>query len=384
MNRAIDIDVFADLCAPVPANEFIGHLLRTGFSPEGYRDAFPDLAVLRFNPTDALAHFFRYGLHERRVAPLNLDRSALVALSRLPLRDTGFKAALLASLAGHLFDNVAHPFATPITERWPAIQELTRAGAIPYFVAGDSHSHQFALTGARDPDWLLPIHMLCTGGSASGLANQRSRSGYGSLLRQAVAVIETLPNAQTVPFLLQFGQVDIEFVYHFQRVRDGRRRLDLDDYRAFCDRTLQRYIRFLSGLFDAPRRAHVYLVSVFPPALSDAAWAEGYLNGDIAHRESVKDLETLAAGIRGLQIADLRQRTDIHAYFNARLADACNRLGFGFIDGSTRLLGPDGLADQAFLIELSGGANHHLNYMTTYNTNVELLWEVFSAAPRTS
>lgn len=43
------------------------------------------------------------------------------------------------------------------------------------------------------------------------------------------------PGTDELPFLLQFGQVDIEFVYHYRRVSDGKRVLSLDDHRAFCD-----------------------------------------------------------------------------------------------------------------------------------------------------
>lgn len=275
MTRTIDPAVFASLCAPVPALDFIHLLQRTGFSAEAYRDAYGDLAALNWSTTQALSHFFLHGLDEQRIAPLALDHDALITLARLPLRDANFKAKLLGSLAGHLFDNVHHPYGLPIEQRWPIIRALARAGACPYFIAGDSHSHQYALMGTRNAAWMLPIHLLCTGGSAAGLGNPASRSGYGNLLRHAVHVIQTLPGADEVPFLLQFGQVDIEFVYHFQRVREARHRLSLDHYRAFCDTTLKQYIQFVTTLFGSPPRPSVALVSLFPPALSDAAWQQG-------------------------------------------------------------------------------------------------------------
>jgi hypothetical protein len=379
MSDSIDAAAFASLCAPVPAADFISLLLQTGFSAEAYRNAYGDLTPLHWNATQALAHFLHHGLDERRDAPLMLNRQALVALSRLQPHVTGLKAKLLTCLARHLFDNTAHPYGPAIAERWPDILALAHEGARPYFVAGDSHSNQYALTGARGAGWLLPVHLLCTAGSARGLANPASRSGYGNHLRQAVEQTAALRGGGELPFLLQFGQVDIEFVYHFRRVMDGHRTLDLDDYRTFCDMTLERYIAFLTGLFSPSQRLNVFLVSVFPPALSDAAWRAGYVNDDIAQHEQTVPPADLAAGIRCLDIADLRQRTEMHTHFNTGLRAACRRLGFRFIDGFTPFLGADGLVDPRYVIPERGGVEHHLDSRATYAVLAGMIWTCIDA-----
>jgi hypothetical protein len=379
MSNTIDASAVASEFAPVPSADFISLLRRTGFSAEAYRDAYGDLAAMNLDATKALAHFLHAGLDERRRAPLTLDRKALIALARLPLHDADFKAKLLTSLGSHLFDNVEHPYGLAIAERWPDICALAREAARPYFIAGDNHSNQYALTGTRDGAWLLPIHMLCTGGSAGGLGNPRSRSGYGNLLRQAVRLIETLPGADELPFLLQFGQVDIEFVYHYRRVRDGKRALDLDDYRAFCDTVLDRYIAYVTGLFASARRLRVFLVSVFPPTLPDAAWQQGYVDADIAERETAIPVAELSAGIRELEIADLRQRTEVHAYYNDRLRTACRRHGLRFVDSFTPFLGADGLTDASFVVAEADGAEHYLDSRATYGAVAGLIWTCIDA-----
>jgi hypothetical protein len=384
MSHTIDAAAFASVCAPVPPATFVRLLLRIGFSPAAYQRAYDDLAARDYwDATQLVMHFLEYGLVERRVAPMTLDLTALVAFARLRLNDRGLKARLLASLGAHLFDAVSHPYGGAIAERWPAIRSLARQGACPYFVVGDSHSHQFNQAGSRAGSFLLPIHLLCTGGSASGLGNPASRSGYGATLRQAVAVIDTLPGANAVPILLQFGQVDIEFVHHYQRVRDAERTLDLDRYRAFCGQTLDRYIAYVTTLFGSPARPHVSLVSVFPPVLSDASWRQGYVNGDIVGRETDACLDELSAKLRQMEIADLRQRTEIHAWFNDRLREACRLHGFGFVDAFTPFLGPDGLADPHYVSPESGGAQHHLDYRRTHDVAQLLIWQCIDAIGRT-
>ena len=186
----IDASVFAGVCEPAPAAEFIDLLLRTGFSPSAYRDRFGDLAARGFDPTQALAHFFKNGLRERRSVPMILDHRALLALARLPISNRWLRVHLLASLGGHLFDPKDTKSGAYIAERWPAVRALREAGARPYFIAGDSHAGWFVHGTGRDDAWLLPIHIPCSAGSARGLANPESVSGLADVLSQAGRIDE--------------------------------------------------------------------------------------------------------------------------------------------------------------------------------------------------
>lgn len=374
----IDAAAFAALCAPVPTVQFIELLLRTGFSPRAYLDAYGDLRERNWDETQGLLHFIRFGLAERRVAPMILQHDALLELARLPMHRSDFQADLLASFAQHLFDGMQHPYGETIAQRWDTVRSLIQHGARPYFVTGDSHSQQFYHRVSRGPEWLLPIPMLCTGGSASGLNNPRSRSGYGGLLRQAVKVIGALPDTRRVPFILQFGQVDVEFVYHFRRARAQERTLDLDHYRTFSAEVAEAYMGFVSELFEPAVRSRVRLAAIFPPALSDAVWKAGYVNDDIAWNDGIDSMPDLSEGIRALEIASLRQRTEIHRFFNDIVAAACRRQGFGFIDSFNPFLGVDGLVNDNYVIQR--GADHHLRGDATNATLCALTWECADAA----
>ena len=354
-------------------------LLRAGFSIEAYRNSDDDPYLKRLSDTDVLWHFLRHGLDERRRAPLTLDRDAFVALARLPLGDRPFRAKLLSSLGSHLLDGVDHPFGQAFVERWPTVLALMGEGARPYFLAGDSHSNLYNLTGDRNGEWLLPLHMLCTAGSASGLSNPRSVSGYGAHLRQAVRQIDPLPRARELPFLMQFGQVDLEFVHHYQRARNGERTLKLDDYRTFCAATVESYMGFATRMFRPRQRANVFLVSVFPPVLSDAALKRGYLNEDIARREGAGPPEELRQALLALEFADLTQRTRIHAEFNHLLSGSCERHGFGFVDGFTPFLGANGLTHPEYVDPDKHGAEHHLDSRRTHDAATTLIWQCIDA-----
>jgi len=370
---------FSGFSFPIQPGDFIGLLYKAGYCPEAYRDHFDDLANLDWASKDALNHFLRHGLDERRHFPIALDRDALVALAGLPISDTDFKAKLLSHLAHQLFAGLKPPFDDAVTQSWPTVIRLAPHRARPFFLTGDSHACHLDLTGHRNGAWLLPIHMPCTAGSAAGLDNAASRSGYGDRLRAITQTIASLPGTDSLPFLFQFGQVDIEFVYHFHRVRDGRNALDLSHYRAFCDDRLERYSRFVSGLFSPDQRSRVFLTSIFPPALSDEAWSRGYVNGDIVREETDVSYEALAAGIRTLDIADFQQRTEIHLYFNAGLKAACQRAGFGYLDVATGLLGQDGLVDPRYIVPETKGFDHHLDGRRTHPVISDALWQCLDA-----
>ena len=375
----IDVSAFAEICAPASAQDCIDLILRTGFSPSAYRDSFGDLAEQGFNPTQALAHFFRHGLQEGRSVTMDLDLDAFLALARLPIGNRWLRANLLSTLARQLFDPKNTKSGAYIAERWPQVLVLREIGARPYFIAGDSHAALFVHTTAREDTWLLPIHISCSAGSARGLVNPKSVSGYGTMLRDIVSAIQDLPNIDQVPFLMQFGQVDLEFVYNYTRVREDRPRLDLGDYRRFCDDTAQRYAGFLTNLRGRQRMS---LISVFPPVLSDKALRGGYVTDDIVWRESDLSSHDLSMRLRKFEMADIAQRTAIHAHFNARLRAAADSLGIGFVDAMTPFLGADGIVHPDYIIPETEGAEHHMNGRYTRPTAQSIVWERMDAAAR--
>ena len=343
-----DIDTHAVTAepSPVPPSVLVEALLKAGFSPEAYRDACDDLRSMP--PGQALGHYLQHGIFEARRFPFEVNQHAFLELAGLPFGNAEHKAQLLADVGRNMLRELAQPWGAAIAERWATISGLMPHGVRPYFIAGDSHSSHYAIAEAHGSEWLLPIHMLCHAGSARGLGNPSSTTGYGEQLRQSVDDIRSLPGTRDLPFLIQFGQVDIEFVHHFHRIRDNRRKLDLEAYRWFCAETVTRYMTYLTSLFEPAQRGNIFVISVFPPALSDQAWRHGHLNDVVVRVETGMTQQEMAAGIRTLEVANLQQRTEMHEYCNELLRNACGSHGFGFVDGFTPFLGPDRVADRKY------------------------------------
>jgi hypothetical protein len=371
--------------APLSEPALLAALPRAGVLPDAYRDAHGDLKALNWDGTQALRHFLQYGLSEARIMPMALNAQGLVDLARLPLADRAFRGNLVTALARHLFPEADHPYGPIFQARWSTVQALSDAGARPFFIAGDSHSGHYLLANAIGDRWPLAMHLLCGGGSATGLANPASRSGFGTSLRQAFATIDALPGSRDMPLLIQFGQVDLEFVYHFQRVRDRRLVLSMEDYRRFTGQVAERYFDYLCQVFPPAKRRRIFVSSVFPPVLTDAAWRRGYVNDVIARLESYDTLETIQDTLRVMEIADLSQRTGIHRRYNDLPRDGCDRHGFRFVDAMTPFLGRDGVVDPYYRVPEERRIEHHLDTGKTPDIMTRLAWDCidrFDREPR--
>ena len=254
------------------------------------------------------------------------------------------------------------------------IAALRARGACPVLIAGDSHSRLYVQRDGRDRRWLLPLHRLATGASARGLARASSRSGQGDAVR---ALMERLAlGGSSIPVLLVFGQVDVEFIFTFKRLeQDPPAAHQAAAFEAFCRETVDSYMAFASGLPGAP----VAVAAIFPPALSDAAWRQGYLNAHIAQQHTVLDFATLGARLQAASVEPLTARTGHHALFNRRLGEAARAHGLGWLDAFDDLIGAAGVTEA---LGPAAGRDHHLDVDAVRPAVVERLWRLIDAAPR--
>ena len=285
---------------------------------------------------------------------ITLEMDGFERLTRLRSWDRRPVARLLSSLINaHI---ATHRSCLGDPAFWTrALDVLRRVGA-PYLVIGDSHSLCSCIVGGSVRHPAIPIHILCTAGSAAGLDNPSSRSGYGSELSCLAAALRELGGG-TPPILLQFGQVDIEFVSVYQRISRAESVFDRPRFDAFCDRTVEAYGSFLSEAFHGVGTPHV--LSIFPPALADEAWAEGYNNAHVSRLEARCDADEMTAMIRAINIPTLAERTVLHRRFNERLAAMCRERSLIFEDLYDSFIGPGGTIATRFN-RSSRGRDHHI------------------------
>ena len=104
----------------------------------------------------------------------------------------------------------------------------------------------------------------------------------------------------------------------FKRLEARDAGFDAAAFAAFADETVARYVGFLAEAVPPALKPLASVAAIFPPALSDAAWRQGYVNAHIADLHGPAD----RTGLAGLEIPSLIERTRLHALFNGRLAAA--------------------------------------------------------------
>ena len=346
--------------APTTATALIEALDACGFDAAGYRDMHKDLTTRGMSADEAWVHYFRHGCKEGRRFPARAGMDSYGPLIRLPVADPEARRTVLwrflenrQIMAGDAVDwnvDVAGSAAA-----------LFAAGALPYVIVGDSHSHCYGKTVIHAGRLLVPIHMLCLGGSAQGLNNPRSRSGYGPAVLDFVRRQGRDAAQSEVRFFFKFGQVDAEFVSTFHRRTERQTAFRLADFEAFARSSVNRYEAFLGKVLrEFPFPDRIKVLGVFPPALADAVWRAGYVTAHIGFLETGEDGETLAAEIKQLEIPDLLTRTRMHGLYNGLLQIMCARLGVTFVDDCAPLLSGNGVVDRAWTGDHEG-RNHHLS-----------------------
>ena len=333
--------------------DYLTFLLRVlNFDGAAYRQRHDDLRQL--SGEGLLEHFVRHGLHEGRVAAFSgsVARSqSLIGSFQLPSEDR----ALLERIVGRSALAVADLDGGTVA----ALEDLLTptASLLPVLLIGDSHAH-FLFAGPPMLDaGIMPVPFLCSGGSARGLANPRSRSGYGTRILDRLDGL----GAKLIgrPIVFKFGQIDVEFVSDLKRIRDNQRRFDIEEARRFIVEAVATYGDFLVRCADVTG-ARLIVMGVFPPTLNDVALKLGYVNAHIAFLEGIDAVEELGAALARTEMPDLETRTGLHREFNERLATRCAGEGLDYLDEFDVMLDASGTVDPRFT-RSHGGTDHHLD-----------------------
>ena len=244
-------------------------------------------------------------------------------------------------------------------EWWERTIRALRAVGDPLLIIGDSHSLIYRqTTKASFGRVSVPLHIFCGGGSALGLANPRSRSGYSARLEKMFKALgESSDHGLAMPVCFAFGQVDSEFVYTYKRIKEQQQSFVFDEGAMFLKSVAEVYLNWIAtlGVFD------VYVIGVNPPCVDDVFILDTYsIQMSTYHRsnlmegESEAEVAALIGQMTSLEFPTKKVRTALHALFNERLKDMSRPLGFRYLDTFEDMLGTDGCIDAKYACALEG------------------------------
>ena len=201
-----------DEIAGRPMDELMACLAQAKFGPQKYTANNAPLQKLSFTEAEAQRHFLTTGYQNSLRAPAEAFAAVLPKLLSLDIADQHYRRDIIRALLLGQRDytgtkrRIAQAY-TPAQHA--AFQDM---GARPFLLIGDSHSTAYYLSPETPEGWLLPIHLDSSGGSAGGLANKKSKSGYGSSIEKwSHGLAASFPTLD-MPVLFKFGGVDAEFV----------------------------------------------------------------------------------------------------------------------------------------------------------------------------
>lgn len=334
---------------------------RAGFSPEAYRNSWWDLKAALPTDEKASEHFLQFLDFEvrfPRAFPIAVRAPGLREVGRTVLMSRLNRARILRAL---LQANIDYNADCVTSEQFwtDAFGAISSVGT-PMVTFGDSHSLIYRQTVHADGRIAVPLGVFCGGGSAAGLANPTSRSGYGRRLERITAAIAGAfeRRGAPVPVCFAFGQVDMEFVFNFRRVREGVRAFSPSAMDEFTATAADTYLRWISDRVPLTPT----ILGINPPCLDNqfiasayAAQMRVYVKGGVADLAAGSTLEEIEANLDALDFPAKRERTAYHAKFNAALRSRCAERGFAYHDCFAELLGPDGCIEPQFACALKDG-----------------------------
>jgi hypothetical protein len=341
----------------------VGIVGALGFSANQYLRTNPDLADAGLDEAGATFHYLSCGaLSEQRRFNASIqpgDRSWIAALEAFPLDSTASRMLLVNLMLNRIWSDRT-PFDAEQGMNGEFLGVCRRKGIRPLLMIGDSHCQAYLVPQEIGGIVHIPLPMVCHGGSAAGLANPDSRSGFGTGITRFLDLHGSLVRDFELPCFFKFGQVDAEFVWIFRRAQRDETSWSMAEFETFAGRAVTRYMEFLERLSVAHDLVgQVRVLSIFPPTLSDASWHKGYVNARIGRLESDLAGDVLSAKVRQLTIPTQWQRTRLHALWNASVMAECARRGLLYVDDFQMLLDHRGLVDGAFTTG-HDGADHHL------------------------
>lgn len=174
---------------------------------------------------------------------------------------------------------------------------------------GDSHSLRMPINNLEN--------VTCLGGSAMGLSNDNSKSGFNKHILSKI-------KPQHKNFIFLFGGVDVDFVYVLKHMRGM-----INNYDEFNLNSVKKYLNFIVSNFNDK---HIIVLSVGLPTLDDHHIKKIALKKMYEYIEDKEEHKILLNKIKNNMLPDIHERTLITMNYNEHLREEIKKLDNKFIN----------------------------------------------------
>lgn len=178
-------------------------------------------------------------------------------------------------------------------------------------IIGDSHSLNLSVDAKR---------ISCTAGSAKGLNNPHSISGYGNQIME-----EFKQNKYDNAFFMM-GQVDCDFCF----IHKLSENINLD-YKDFNKKVIESYLEFIEKIKKLTNETNIVVCSIGLPTIDDIHFKKFCINTKILiNFEQIKEDNIKA--ILNTNLPNITERTKINLHFNEILEEESQKRNICFLD----------------------------------------------------
>lgn len=173
---------------------------------------------------------------------------------------------------------------------------------------GDSHSLRMSINNCD--------HIPCLGGSAMGLSNDNSKSGFNKHILSKI-------KKKHERFIFLFGGVDVDFVYVLKHMRGI-----CESYDEFNLTSVKKYLDFIVSNFNGK---HVLILSVGLPTLDDTYIKKIALKKISEYIEDKEEQKRMINKINNNLLPNIHERTLVTLNYNKHLEEEIKKLDNKYI-----------------------------------------------------
>lgn len=225
------------------------------------------------------------------------------------------------------------------------------------YIFGDSHVLSYGITKKYELFNVIENHF--TGSSITGLNNFYSTLNAGKKIRE---IMKNIKKNDIV--LFQFGQVDIEYIYHY-KLWVKNENIDIT---TFIEDLVNKYMIFITSL-DIINKCVVVVSSIhLPNCNNNDLYLKKYIRNVITYPQVINNSDVIInESTYNSTLVTCKLVTEYSNHMNYCLKNICGDHKILFLDTTLSFIGEDGLLNYKYVSD-----DHHYKGYQDYESCIKI------------